>query len=255
MPVLEEFCLIDDVAIVTGASRSIGRAVAQAMAEAGANVVVSGRTADALEHVAAEIAEAGGRSLAVHCDVTDRESVESLVIRCVREFGPPTILVANAGIFQKWQPSEVLEISEWDRVVATDLTGVMTTCQAVGREMIAGRGGSIVTISSIAGVIGLRGAASYTAAKSGVVGLTKVLAADWAKHGIRVNAIAPGFIERDDEPLKRDPKALEEIAQRAPLGRLGRPREVALAAVFLASAAASFVTGATLAVDGGWLAV
>ncbi len=198
MPALDEFGLDGEVAIVTGASRSIGRAVARAMAQAGASVVVSGRVPEALERVSHEITKEHGRSLSVVCDVTDAASVENLVERCLDAFGSPTVLVANAGVFQRWQPSEELSGAEWDRVVATDLTGVMTSCQAVGKQMIEAGRGSIVTISSIAGAIGLRGALSYTAAKSGVLGLTRVLAADWARHGIRVNAIAPGFVERDE---------------------------------------------------------
>jgi gluconate 5-dehydrogenase len=226
------------------------------MAEAGAAVVLTGRSETDLERVAAEIGKVQGRvALPVVCDVTDSRAVSDLVAKCVSELGPPTVLVANAGVFQQWQPSEELSRPEWDRVLATDLTGVMTTCQAVAREMIPRRRGSIVTISSIAGLIGLRLAASYTAAKFGVIGLTRTLAADWAKHGLRVNAIAPGFIERDEEPLKDDPEMLAAITGRALIARFGQPREVALAAVFLASPAASFITGATLAVDGGWVAV
>jgi gluconate 5-dehydrogenase len=252
---LGEFSLGDEVVIVTGGGHSIGRATAAAMAQAGAQVVVAGRTERALERVAAEIGAWGGRAVPIACDVTDDDAVRALVARCVSELGPPTVLVANAGVFQRWQPSEELSRGEWDRVLATNLTGVMTTCQAVAREMIPRRRGSIVTISSIAGLIGLKLAASYTATKFGVIGLTRTLAADWAAHGIRVNAIAPGFIERDEEPLKDDAEMMAAITGRALIARLGMPREVALAAVFLASPAASFITGATLAVDGGWLAV
>jgi NAD(P)-dependent dehydrogenase (short-subunit alcohol dehydrogenase family) len=250
-----EFSLGDEVVIVTGGGHSIGRATAAAMAQAGAQVVVAGRTEGALERVAEEIGARGGRAVPIVCDVTDDDAVRALVARCVSELGPPTVLVANAGVFQRWQPSEELSRGEWDRVLATNLTGVMTTCQAVAKEMIPRRHGSIVTISSIAGLIGLKLAASYTATKFGVIGLTRTLAADWAAHGIRVNAIAPGFIERDEEPLKDDPEMMAAITGRALIARLGMPREVALAAVFLASPAASFITGATLAVDGGWLAV
>jgi NAD(P)-dependent dehydrogenase (short-subunit alcohol dehydrogenase family) len=252
---LGEFSLGDEVVIVTGGGHSIGRATAAAMAQAGAQVVVAGRTEGALERVAAEIGASGGRAVPIVCDVTDDDAVRALVAQCVSDCGPPTVLVANAGVFQRWQPSEELSRGEWDRVLATNLTGVMTTCQAVAKEMIPRRHGSIVTISSIAGLIGLKLAASYTATKFGVIGLTRTLAADWAAHGIRVNAIAPGFIERDEEPLKDDPEMMAAITGRALIARLGMPREVALAAVFLASPAASFITGATLAVDGGWLAV
>jgi NAD(P)-dependent dehydrogenase (short-subunit alcohol dehydrogenase family) len=250
-----EFDLSGEVAVVTGASRSIGHATAWALAEAGAAVCLSGRDSDALHRAAAEITSAGGQATALTCDVNDAAAVDRLFAGCLERFGAVTVHVANAGIFQDWHPSEDVTQEEWERVVRTDLTGVMLTCQAAGRHMIAAGRGSIVTVASIAGLVALRGAVSYVAAKFGVIGLTKGLAADWAKHGVRVNSIAPGFIERDDEPLKNDAAALDMIMGRVPLGRWGTPREVGLAATFLASPAASFITGAVIAVDGGWLAV
>jgi NAD(P)-dependent dehydrogenase (short-subunit alcohol dehydrogenase family) len=250
-----EFNLSGKVALVTGAGRSIGRAVSLALAEAGAQVILTGRNSPALESVAEEIASCSGRRPMVSVsDVSDPASVDRLVETCCRTLGVPDILVANAGIFQTWQPSEQLDLEEWDRVTAVDLRGVWLSCLAVGRPMLERGCGSIVTVSSIAGLVGLPGTVSYSAAKAGVVGLTKTLAAEWGPRNVRVNCVAPGFIERDVEPLNDDAAAQARIFGRTPLGRFGTPREVALAVLFLASDAARFVVGATLAVDGGWLA-
>jgi NAD(P)-dependent dehydrogenase (short-subunit alcohol dehydrogenase family) len=251
-----ELSLDGRVAIVTGGSRSIGRATARVLAEAGADVVLAGRSQAGLERAAAEVEEAGRRAVPLVCDVTRPEDVDEVVRACKRELGPPDVAIANAGVFQEWGPTQEMSLQEWDRVVATDLTGVMLTCRACGREMLAdGRGGSVVTVASIAGLVALPGAAAYTAAKFGVVGLTKALAAEWAGHGIRVNAVAPGFIEREEDTLPDRPDDLARVIAATPLGRRGRPREAAMAALFLASPAASYITGAVLAVDGGWVSV
>jgi NAD(P)-dependent dehydrogenase (short-subunit alcohol dehydrogenase family) len=250
-----EFDLSGQVAVVTGANGSIGRATSLALAEAGAAVLVSGRRRERLDELVDEIRGKNVRALPMICDVSDPRAVERMFQTCADDLGPPDVVVANAGVFQQWGPSEELTPEEWDRVTAIDLKGAMLTCQAAGRSMIPRKRGTIVNISSIAGVVALPGAAAYSASKFGVIGLTRTLAAEWASHDIRVNAIAPGFIERDDEPLKDDPATVEMIMTRTPLARWGQPREVALAAVYLASPASSFVTGATLAVDGGWLAI
>ena len=251
-----EFNLEGRTAVVTGGSRSIGRAAAIALGQAGANVVVSGRTRSDLESVKSEIESTGAKALAVECDVRDADAVDRLVTESAATFGSVDVMVANAGIFQKWDTSENLTLEEWDDIYATNLRGGMLTCMAAGRQMIAqGKGGgSIVTISSIQGLTSIQGTMAYVAAKHGLIGMTKALAVDWAKHNIRVNAIAPGFIARDVEPLQKDPIAIDFVTSRTPMQRWGTTRELALAVLYLASPASGYVTGATLAVDGGWLA-
>jgi len=254
VPLLPEFRLDGRVAVVTGASRSMGRAIAKTLAEAGADVVLGARSRGDLEGVAAEIERAGSRAVAVECDVDDAAAVDRLVTQAVDTFGRLDILVANAGRFQNVDAAD-LELSDFDALLTTNLRRVVASCLAAGRVMIArGEGGSIVTVTSIQAHIGIPRTASYVVSKHGVLGLTKTLALEWAKHGIRVNAIAPAFIARDEEPLQDDPAFVAYVQSRTPLGRWGTGREVGLAAVYLASDASSYVTGTTLAVDGGWLA-
>jgi 2-deoxy-D-gluconate 3-dehydrogenase len=242
------------VAVVTGASRSIGRAVSLALAEAGASVTLLGRDTCALDAVSREISALPGSkpALPVACDVSDPDAVRSAFDQSVRAMGPPDVLVANAGVFQEWMPSEDLPLTEWDRVMAVDLRGLWTCCRAAGQRMLERGTGRIVTVSSIAGIDSLPKMAAYNAAKAGVVSLTRTLAIEWAGRGVRVNCVVPGYIDRDAEPLRDDEDTYRGIEARTPLGRFGQPREVAMAVLFLASDMSSFVVGGTLVVDGGW---
>jgi NAD(P)-dependent dehydrogenase (short-subunit alcohol dehydrogenase family) len=251
---IPEFDLDGRVAIVTGASRSIGRATAKVLAEAGADVVVAGRWEEGLQTVAGEVEATGRRALPVVADVRDAEAVEGIVRSCLEAFGRLDIVVANAGIFQlPLAPAEQVPLEQMDDVIATNLRGVWLTCVSGARAMIeAGGGGSVVIVSSIQGASTIAGTSSYVASKHAVNGLTKSFAVDWAPHGIRVNGVAPGFIERDGNPLADYPDVLAFVESRTPMGRQGQGREVGLAVLYLASPAASYVTGATLLVDGGW---
>ena len=247
------FDLTGRVAVVVGGTSGIGRAIALGLADAGADVVATGRRRDMVEKAASEIELRGRRSLAMCADVADADSMAALRDACVRDLGSLDILVAAAGVTKRVATLE-MAASDWDRIIDTNLTGVLRTCQVFGRVMVDQQRGRIINIASLASFIGLHEVAAYTASKAGVAGLTRALAVEWARHGVTVNAIAPGVFETDlNRELLKSGRG-QEFLTRTPMKRFGRVEELAGAAVFLASDAASFVTGQLIAVDGGFLA-
>ncbi|MEB2278572.1 3-oxoacyl-[acyl-carrier-protein] reductase [Lysinibacillus xylanilyticus] len=238
------------VAVVTGASRGIGRAIALKLADEGAKVVVnySGSQSKA-EEVVATIQENGGEAVAVQASVSKTEEVSALMDAAVKTFGSLDILVNNAGITRDNLLMRMKE-DEWDDVLDTNLKGVFLCTKAVTRQMMKQRAGRIINISSIVGVAGNAGQANYVAAKAGVIGLTKTTAKELASRNILVNAIAPGFIETEmTEQLPEDIK--QGMLTQIPLAKLGQPEDIAKAVAFLASDDANYMTGQTLHIDGG----
>lgn len=238
------------VAIVTGASRGIGRAVALALAEAGADVVVNyAGSADKANEVVEKIRSLGRQAIAYQCNVADSDSVQGMVNDTISQFGKVDILVNNAGITRDNLLMRMKE-NEWDDVINTNLKGVFLCTKAVTRQMMKQRSGRIINMASIVGVIGNPGQANYVAAKAGVIGLTKSTARELASRGITVNAIAPGFITTDmTDQLTEEQK--EAMLKQIPLAKFGSADDIANAVLFLASDEANYITGQVLNVDGG----
>lgn len=252
------------VAIVTGAGGGLGKQHALALARRGAKVVVndlggardgSGGSASAAQAVVDEIRAAGGEAMANAASVTDFAAVQAMVQQAMDTWGRVDVLVNNAGINPLYKATQDLTKADWDAVVATNLTGVFLCCRHLGSEMAARGGGSIVSISSIAGHVGLLKSVPYCATKGGVEMMTRALAIEWARSGVRVNCIAPGYFETD---LTAGMRGHEHLSRRLlahiPLDRFGAVSEIVGAAVFLASPASSYVTGQSIVVDGGWTA-
>jgi NAD(P)-dependent dehydrogenase (short-subunit alcohol dehydrogenase family) len=252
---LEAFSLKGKTAIVTGASRGLGEAIAVSLGEAGANLVLASRDEERLAAVASAIASKGTQLITVKADVLRAEDVQTMTDKAIASFGQIDILVNNAGV-NVVKPFVDLTEEEWDRVIDTNLKGYFLCSRAVGREMIKRKSGCVINNASVFGLTGFMNLAPYIASKGGVVQLTKALAVEWARFNIRVNCIAPSYIvtEMAKKDIEANPKILEQNLRKIPLKRAGEPREVGDVVVFLASNAASFVTGETLAIDGGWLA-
>jgi len=241
--------LTDQVAIVTGASRGIGRCIALALAEEGAKLVVSARSEDALAKLVDEIKTAGGEAVAVSADVAKSEDADNLVAAAIDNFGRVDILVNNAGITRDGLLLRMKD-EDWDAVLETNLKGAFVCTRAVSKVMSKQRYGRIINISSVVGEMGNPGQANYSASKAGLIGLTKSNAKELARRNITVNAITPGYIVTDMTDEMGD-KAKDELSSQIPLGRLGESDDVAQAVLFLASKGAGYITGQTLGVNGG----
>jgi NAD(P)-dependent dehydrogenase (short-subunit alcohol dehydrogenase family) len=243
------------VALVTGSGRGIGRATALRFAEEGAVVIVNDRDQESVDAVVGEIGSLGGKAAGVVFDVTDRSEATKAVEGIVADHGAINVLVNNAG-GESMQPAETY--SNWEQVIAVNLTAPFYMSQAVANaSMIPAKRGAIVNLSSLAGLAALPNDAGYTASKHGIVGLTKALGVEWAKYGIRVNGVSPGMSETPAslEWKKREPDAFQTRIERVPWKRMGRAEEQAAAILFLASDEASFITGLTIPVDGGQMAL
>jgi gluconate 5-dehydrogenase len=254
MRVRDLFDLSGRTVIVTGGGSGIGRQMAGALAELGADIVLCARKLERCEQAAAELAELGVRTLAVRCDLRKPEDAQTVVDGTIDQFGRVDVLVNDAGT--TWgAPAEQTPLHGWQKVIDVNLTGLFLMTQSVARQMIAqGNGGAIVNIASVAGLRGsppgMLDAVAYSASKGGVITLTRDLAWKWAPHGIRVNAIAPGWFPSDMSRVLLD-RVGEQLLTQIPLGRFGGPDDLKGAVAFLASPASAYVTGHTLVVDGG----
>jgi NAD(P)-dependent dehydrogenase (short-subunit alcohol dehydrogenase family) len=253
--VLDRFRLDGKVALVTGGARGLGRVIADALASAGADVALTARQADHAQRAAEVIAHTSARkTLGIAAEVTERSSVEAMVAEVLNSLGRIDILVNNAGVNIRG-PIEELSEEDWDAVVDTNLKGPWLCCRAVAPILKKQKWGRVINVSSMLGEISLPGRSPYASSKGGLTLLTKTLALEWARDGINVNALCPGpFATEINTPLLNDPAARAQMEANVPLGRWGDPGELGPSAVFLASEASSFMTGATLFIDGGYTA-
>jgi len=251
---LDVFSLDGKVALVTGASRGLGAAMATAMSAAGASVALHSNERPATETAERICKESGRRTELFTADLADRAAADALIAGTIAAFGHIDILVNNAGIIRRKAAAQHSD-DDWDAVIEVNLSNAFRLCRAMGKHLLdAGRPGKIINVASLLSFQGGITVPGYAAAKGGIVQLTKALANEWASHGINVNAIAPGYMQTDNtKALRDDPQRTKQITERIPAGRWGTPEDVAGAAVFLASGASDYVHGHVLVVDGGWM--
>ena len=254
MEIGESFSLKGKTALVTGAAQGLGREIALALAQSGVSLVLS--DIQSPEDTAAAVGETGAPWIAVPADITDEDQVKAMAERSAAEYGKVDILINNAGVSQlSYTATEDLSKMEWETIIGINLTGTFLVCKHIGQKMIAGGGGSIVNIATTAGITGVPRAPAYCASKAGVILLTKSLALEWARYHIRVNAVAPHYLETPlTEGLRASEKVYAGLVKQIPMGRFGKPSEIAGAVLFLASQASTYTTGTVIVADGGFLA-
>ena len=244
------------IAIVTGSTKGIGKAIAIGYAREGAAVIVCGRSEDLAKGLADELTKQGHKAVAMKMDVTSVDIINKVVDEVVRQFGRIDILVNNAGISPIWKRAEDTGKDAWDQIIATNLTGAFLCAQAVGNVMIKQKSGKIINMTSVGGEVALPRLVAYCASKAGIISLTQVLAAEWAQHNILVNAIGPSYVETEfTAGLRGNERIYDELKSKNLLKRFAQPEEVVGVAIFLASDESNYITGQTIFVDGGWLCV